>query len=1137
MALSFVYGPAGAGKSTYIQEYLVKEAAANAKRNHFLIVPDQFTMQTQLDIVKRHPDGGILNVDVLSFSRLAHRIFEETGQPRETILDDTGKSLVIRHVASRISQDMPYLGKNLDKTGYIHEVKSSISEFMQYSVSPKDIENLSKKAGNGLLKNKLTDLSKIYSAFQDFNKGKYITGEEQLDILCRKLDKSSAIKDSVVVFDGFTGFTPVQERVIFKLLELCKDVIVTLTISEPEKLNMIGGEEKLFYLSRTTANRLISKLPSSVKRGEDAEVSFAQESRFKAGSELMHLEKNLFRYPYIQWEKECSDISIFASENIRAEVDEVCLRILKLIKEKGYSYKDMAIVTGSLDEYADLFERRFKELDIPYFVDRTRGVVLNPFTEYLKSALNIVINNYSYESVFHFLRTGFTEFDRGEVDRFDNYVRSLNIRGKSAYHKAFVRAQRDRLKDRKDKERALLEVERFDNFRENLVKVLAPLEKKAKTGLDYVNNLYEFLTLNKSYEKLLSYADRFEAEGDILHSSEFSRLYKLLMDLLDTIAGLVGDTEMTISEFYKIFDAGIAEITVGTIPANIDRIVVGDIERTRLNEVKALFFTGINDGNIPKNSSKGGILSESDRMFFKSENTDLAPMPREEMYRQKLYLYMNMCKPSGKLILSYSGTNRDGVGQKPAYLIGVITKIFPKINIETVFDIPKEDRILSLNDTMRHFGGLVRKIALGLADEQETELARSIYEVCKEKDNPVFDKMTENAFFEYVSKPLSKEIVDALYGKAINSSITRMEKFAGCAYAHFLQYGLELKEKSSSDFNNADLGSIYHGVLDRFAQKLSDNHLSWKNFSDEQAEQFIDEVVKEYVEEYDQKLLTEDKRHQYTIVKISRIMLRTVLALRFQLQRGRYEPTGFEVPFNRQYILANGTSLNLHGVVDRIDLYEKDGEIYVKIIDYKSGNRDINITNVYFGLEQQLEMYMAEAIKMEERLNPGKVVHPAALLYYKFDNPIVDAGSDMEKVKKEILKSLKMTGIVEDSADSLLAIDEDYENESLVGPIAKVTEKGKKTKGMLCEDEINSLLAYADRMTARIGEEITEGNISISPFIGENKNACQYCSYASVCHFEDGVNGYKSRDEENVTDEIAKGIILRGDTDGDYLFN
>jgi ATP-dependent helicase/nuclease subunit B len=1134
MALTFIYGAAGSGKSSYVQELLIKQSEADSSRNFFLIVPDQFSMQAQADIVARSGSEGILNIDVLSFSRLAYRIFEETGKPKETVLDDTGKSLVLRHVASRVADDMPYIGKNLNKTGYIHEIKSSISEFMQYGVGVKDLESIKDKGRGNLFSGKISDLKVIYDAFLKFNEGRYITGEEQLDLLIKKLEFSNIVKDAVFVFDGFTGFTPVQERVILKLLEIAKEVYITLTISEPESLFDNGGPEKLFHLSEDAACRLINLSSGKVSRGEDVDLNAKNPvpHRFKQSPALSHLERNLFRYPYKTFDEPTSEIEMFAAESIRAEVDTICVRILDLIRERGYAYRDIAVVCGSLDNYSDILKRRFEELNIPAFIDKTRGIRLNPFTEFLKSAMKIVTGNYAYDAVFHFLRTGFTEFTAEEVDRFDNYVKSLNIRGKSAYHKDFTHIQRGM----KNKDRALLDVAGYNDLRIRLIEKLSCLEKPAKTAKDYVDNLYEFIKNNDSYERLRSMEDAFEAEGDPVKAREYGQVYRLIMDLLDTIVSLVGDIEMSLDDFYKIFDAGVTEITVGTVPQTVDRIVVGDIERTRLTEVKVLFFAGVNEGNIPKDTRRNGILSELDREVFKESGYELAASSRDEMYKQKLYLYLNMCKPTDKLILSYSGSDREGKSLKPSYLCGIMKHMYPKVAVSYERDVPEVSRITSLKDSYRHFAGLLRKLSSGNADEGERNLTKALYSVYKEADgDDLYKTLTDAAFYEYVATPLSREIIDKIYGQIITSSVSRMELFAKCAYAHFLRYGMELKVTADADFNAIDLGNVYHGVLDLFAHKLTLNNITWQALTDDDTERLLDESIEEYVSDYEQGMLKDDARREYTIVKIKRIMKRTIDTLKFQINRGKFTPSGHEVQFRREIEIDDATRLVLCGKVDRVDLYGDGENIYVRIVDYKSSNHDVDISNVYFGLEQQLEVYMREILLNEQKKHPGMNVVPSALLYYKLDNPIVDF--DSKDVEKEIRKNLSMKGVLLAEEENLKLNDESVMEESLVVP-AKIKKDGidNTAKSMLSMPEIESLLNYTDRMVKRIGKKVFDGDISVSPFATDKYEACTQCEYCSVCPYDEKTDGFEARSDKGFSPEELRQNVCGGGEDGDYVF-
>jgi len=1138
MSISFIFGPAGSGKSTYVREMLIKEAKENPKKDYLYIVPDQFTMQTQMDIVKAHPDGGILNIDVLSFGRLSYRVFSVTGKSDKPILDDTGKSLVLRKVASQVAGRMPYMGRNLNKVGFIHEVKSSLSEFMQYGLSVKDVEKIADTLPDGVLKGKLRDLSVIYEAFSEFNKDKFITGEETMDLLCEKLPLADFIKGSVIVFDGFTGFTPIQERVIHKLMTLAEKVVITFDISAPEEPSIVGGEEKLFYLSRKGAKRLKTAAEDlGVEVLDDVVLRPSESPRFKDAPELAHIERNIFRYPVVKFTEPVKNLSVFSCKNIESEVAEVCLRIHELVRQEGYAYRDIAVVTGNLESYGMYFENQMRELEMPVFIDKTRGIVLNPFTEYLKSALLILIKDYAYDAVFHYLRSGFTDFTEEETDRFDRYVTSLNIRGKSTYNKEFKKKG----KGLRDKTLAEDELKLHNDLRKRLVEDLSVLDKDAHTAGEYVKNLYALLKNNHSYEKLEAFKARFEEENDLSKATEYGQIYKCIMELLDTIDSLLGDEEMDLEEFYKIFEAGISEIEVGTIPRNVDRIVVGDIERTRISEVKALFITGVNDTNIPKSGDKGGILSGTEREALLSAGYDLAPSPREEMYTQRLYLYMNMCKPRNKLFVSYAGTDSEGKGMRPSYLIDVLTSLFSGLQVENIETTPDISRLVTIRGSFGQYSELLRKYVAKSLDDAGEALLKALMHEYRDEGLALTDDIRDSAFAEYVATPLSREIVRLIYGNTINASISRMELYAGCAYAHFLKYGMKLKPSEEYGFEASDLGTIYHGVLDCFSSELERKNMSWADFTREEGEEMVERAVKTYCEDYEQGLLSDDEQSAYTVQKIVNIMKRTVDTLQFQLKRGRFRPEHHEYSFEREMPLDDGAKLNLNGKIDRIDLYEADGRIYVKILDYKSSQKDIDVTNIYHGIQQQLAFYMAEAVYRERKVNPGKEVIPSALLYYSIDNPMLSESKKMsdEEIEASIRKKLVLKGVVEGSEENISSLDEN----AMGGGVLPVTFKkdgspyaGSAAK-VLSRDEMEGMLNYVESMVKNIGKRIHEGDKKISPMRSADSDACKFCDYKSVCRFDEKIPGYKSRDGKEIDEETARNIVFKGEESGLYLFD
>lgn len=1139
MSIAFVFGAAGSGKSTLVQDMLIKESMENPRDNYLLIVPDQFTMQTQMDIVKRHPRKGILNIDVLSFGRLSYRVFSVTGKSDMPVLDDTGKSLVLRRVASQVAKDMPYMGRNLNKVGFIHEVKSSISEFMQYNLSVKDVERLSGQVSSNLLKSKLSDLGVIYKAFCDFNKDRFITSEETLDILCKKLPMADFIKGSTIVFDGFTGFTPIQENVVLELSKLAKRVVITFDLSNPEKPSDVGGEEKLFYLSRKGANRLKTKAADmGIIVEEDIFTKEGSYSRFSQNPELAHIEKNLFRYPVKKYTDTPEKVVLFACKDMESEVSEVALKIHELIRSGEYTYRDIAVVTGNLESYGSLFQSRMRELDMPVFIDKTNGIVLNPFTEYLKSAMEMVIKDFSYDSVFHYLRSGFADFTEDETDRFDRYVAGLNIRGRNTYLKPFTKRE----KGLRDRALAESEIPVFEDIRKRLMDEMSVLLREGKTAGEYASNLYEFLKNNDSYGKLLHYEEWFTKENDLPKAKEYGQIYKCIMELLDTIVSLLGEEEMSYEEFYRIFEAGISEIEVGTIPGNVDRIVVGDIERTRISQVKALFFCGVNDGNIPKDSDKGGILSGVDREELSQSGYELAPTPREQMYTQRLYLYMNLCKPTDRLFVSYAGTDSEGKGMRPSYLIDVIRGMFEKLEVKIVDVKPSVSGMVTVKDSARYYAALLRDYVAGTLDKEGEELIKALCKAYSEEGYDGGKNILDAAFISYVASPLSAEIVRMIYTSTIQASISRMELYAGCAYAHFLKYGMKLLKNEEYSFEARDLGTIYHGVLDCFSQRLEKNGLLWTDFTKEQGREMIRKAVEDYCENYEQGLLSDDEQTAYTVNKITKIMERTVDTLQFQLARGSFLPKRFEYRFEREIPLSEDAKLLLNGQIDRVDLFEDDGKVYVKILDYKSGERDIDITNVYHGIEQQLAFYMAEAVYHEKKINPDKTVIPSALLYYAISNPMINVEGEMseEGLEAEIRNKLKLKGLVEGDAENIALLDGNAQGEAGVLPVSfkqDGTPCAKTENKVLSADEMQNLLNYVEGMVKSIGIRINSGDIKVSPMRSKTSDACKYCDYKSICRFDCKIPGYEKRDGKEITEERAREIVLGGDKDGIYTFN
>ncbi|WP_026668437.1 PD-(D/E)XK nuclease family protein [Butyrivibrio sp. AE2005] len=1175
--LRFCFGASGAGKSTGLIEEIIKRSFNNTGNDFLLIVPDQFTMQTQKDVVRMHPSHAIMNIDVLSFGRLSHRVLEETSKSSFSVLDDVGKSLVLRRVADILGDRLPVIGGNMHKPGYIDEVKSTISEFMQYGIGDEALAILEEKSSSkAALNSKIKDLRLLYGEFLRYIQGKFITTEETLDILCKAIPKSPLLKDSVIVFDGFTGFTPIQYRVIKELLRVSKEVCVSLTIGPNE--NPYAGsfeEQELFMLTKKTVRDLekieyeLCKEAGAISQGSldfeawrnirndemskkasggDIFIRDEKVMRLKNNPPLAFLEQNLFRYNSCKYSKEQDSIQIFETQTTEEEVRRTMMKIRSLVRDEGYAYRDIAVVCGGLSSYGNLVKRAARKFDIPVYIDQNTGLLLNPFIEYITSAINIVISGYRYEDVFHYMRSGMTDFSKEDTDILENYVRALGIKGRKQWEDRFMRRMPTKFKRKKGKEDDTSElelIEKLDGMRAAISAELKPLfDAKGGTAAEITEALFKMIEGNDCSTKLERYKEKFEKFGDREKAKEYDQVYKKVSDILKQIAALIGDDKLELKEYKDILNVGFGDIEVGTIPQDVDRVIVGDIERTRLREIKALFFMGVNDGLIPANTGGGGILSDMDRQFLLDLDTgvELAPTPRQQMYIQRLYLYMNLTKPTDRLVLSYSELGTDGKSVRPAYLISKIESLYEGIEVERPEDAPFEEQVSCVNDSLDNLAEMMREYSLGiLGDKEKTELS-TLYEIVGKKyeEKSLLDKLTEAAFKHYEDKPLAKNIALALYGANLENSVSRLEKFASCCYSHFLRYGMGLSERKEYDFASADLGNVFHEVLEKYTSEIINRNISWKDLSKEESDEILNRALTESVDAYGETILLSNARNEFMVERIKRILIRTVDTLKYQISKGSFEPAYVEMDFREagkieeiDITLSEDEkrgiveSMKLHGRIDRVDLYEDSDHVYVKVIDFKSGGKKLSLASLYYGLQLQLVMYMNVATAASKKIYNGKEAVPAAVLYYHVDDPMISGSGDLQPdvINKEIIKALRTTGLVNGNRDIINMLDNSINGTSDVIPVG-FNKSGDLTaaSSAVSNEDYSAISKYVDKKIREFGKSILNGDIKVNPYEMDVKGSCKYCEYKGICGFDDKIPGY-SRRKLDLDDKEAMELI------------
>ena len=1105
MSLQFIIGSSGAGKSHFAYENIIEKSLLHPEKNYYVIVPEQFTMQTQKILVDMHPGKGILNIDVLSFERLAYRVFEETGGDNRKILEDTGKSMVLQKMVQQHKKELPYLGNQMNKPGYLDEVKSLLSEFMQYDIKEPDLEEMIGQANDqALLKMKLQDVGVLYQGFSEFLKERYMTGEEVMDVLLKVLPFSRKLKGAEIVFDGFTGFTPIQINVIRELLVITQKVMVTVTMREGENAGTVGNPHQLFYMSKKMIHTL-SKLTNDIEGS--IYLKPVRKSRFADSPALRFLEKNLFRYRKAVYPEETKqeEIQIFAAPSPLEEMREAARRMSELVRTKGYKYGEMAVITGNLEEYGRLAVQVFEEADIPYFIDEKHSVLMNPFVEYLRAAMEMAVKGFPYESVFRYLRCGMSEVTREQADKLENYVIALGIRGYRKWSQTWVRTYQGMEPD---------QIQELNQIREVFVEEVSGLAQGFGTGKrtveEYCHILYEFIVKSQVWQKLKKQEQKFRDLGEKAMEKEYNQIYGIVMDLLDKMVEILGDETVSRQEFRQLLETGLSQAKVALIPPNADQVMVGDMERSRLKDIKILFFTGVNEGNIPKNTQTGGILSELDREFFADQGIELAPGPKELMNMQKFYLYLNLTKPSEHLILSFSDTNAKGEGISPAYLIGSIRALYPKLEIDRV---QEGTQGIYPENPEAGLGVFLEKMAEEISREHETpqkvdEMFGELYSwYLHDPDyQTTVQKLVQAAFMRKPHDMISQSVAGVLYENVSPYHATRLEKFAACAFAHFLQYGMKLTERVEYEFKSMDMGNVMHRALENFAKEVRKMGLEWAKLTQEQREAIADQCLDEIVADYGNTVLKSSARNEYMIERTRRILKRTVWALQKQLEQGEFRPEGMEIRFEG-------------GRIDRVDVMENPDKVYVKVIDYKTGDTSFDLLYLYHGLQLQLMIYLDGAMQIEQNRYPDKEVVPAGVFYYNVKDPTIDGkiNEDLENVSAQIRKKLKMNGLVLKDREIVSKIDKSMESIP-----AEITSKGEFHKGRssVADREQFALLGrYVKMKTEKLRNAILEGDAEVSPYKLEREDPCTYCSYKSVCGFDQKLPGYEFRRLKKFSDE------------------
>lgn len=1124
MSVRFLLGASGSGKSRQIYNEIIQASIKEPERNFYLIVPEQYTMEAQRELVTMHPAGGMMNIDAIGMNRLAYRVFDELGISTGQVLEDFGKSMLIKKILCEQQDTLHVYGSYYDKLGFVDEMKSMMSEIFQYNIKQDTIDEIMEQIPeNSVVAGKMQDIRHIYEEFEAFAGERYIVAEQLVELLTRHVGQSKLVCGSSLYFDGFTGFTPVQLELVEKLMTCADDLTFSFTLDDRDQKYEHIKDYELFYLTKTTIKKL-TEAAAAAGMEIESPVVLPGTINYRLGEnrELFFLERNLFRSPYQKWKQPLERIHLTATGDAQDEIVFVASTIRRLVREKGYRYKDIAIVAGDLEQASHIYERVMDEYEIPVFIDANACLKANPCAETIRSVLAVLADDFSYDSVFRFLKAGMTDLSFEDIELLENYALKRGVRGYSRWNRA-VSENYEKTSPVNVEEIRQAFMKMFGDIR----KVFA--DKKAATK-DYVEALYDFLLQIHMYEKLEARKNELYEENRINEGDAYGQIFEKTVRLFDKIAELLGDTKMSVKEFYEIVDTGLSDIEVGVVPPTVDRVLIGDITRSRLNHIKVLFFTSVNDGIVPKAPKKGRILSDRDRDILSDCGLELAPSDKQNSYIEQFYIYTILTKPSDHLYISYHKLSASLESMRPSYLLGRISSIFPSLQAE------EYDAASCMPDTVNRS---LRRVLRTEEDDSEDAESRILTRILTEKGfTRELTAIYKGRTYRNVAEQLPPETIALLYGRYLHASVSKLELYARCGFAYFLKYGLRLKEREMYQVDVRNVGVILHSVMEGLFKQVRDTRNNdWENFPEDERMLMVTELVNRAAEESAGDFFEDNARNAYMLQMIERMAQTSAGMLQKHIRLGSMKPGMLEKTFDSAkdevgsylFELPNQIQMSINGKIDRVDVEEEDGTVYIKVIDYKSSARKLSLEEILNGEQLQLVTYSAIAYEIEKMIYPDKNIQIAGLLYYSFDDPVIEIESseidtdteqpefsDQEKLDAERMEKMKLQGFVNESPAVIQKMDHTC-NQSL--PV-KLDKNGdiKKSENVVSADQIRTIMELTRENIEELGSQIAEGKIAIEPYKNKSNTGCDYCEFKNICHFDvkNGGNQYRRPDNEKL---------------------
>ena len=1111
MGVRIIYGKPGSGKSRFCFDEISN--IINKEKKIYVITPEQFSFTAEKKLMNSIKTKAVLNAEVITLSRMAYRVINEIEGITKTKLSKCGKAMLIYSILNANKTNLKFIGKSDEN---IELAMTTLTEFKKHGITLDMLNEEIQKIEDKYLKTKLQDMFLIYEGFENQIKDKYIDDTDILSILANNIENVDFIKDSIIYIDEFSGFTSQEYEVLKQLIKYAKQVNITICIDSMEVET--NPDLDIFYSNKQTLNKILRLIKDNNFKMEKP-VSLENQYRFKT-KELKHLNDNIYNIKSTKYEQNVENIHLFLAKNQYTEIENIAKEIVKMIKQKNLRYKDISIISKNIDQYSSLVRAIFPKYNIPVFIDEKRDLNQNIIVQFILSILETLNRNFSNDTIFNYIKLGFCNIDKDDIFKLENYCDKWGIK-QNKWKKDFEKG----LEDEKTKQ----EVERLNEIRKQIIQPLLNLKEKInkeKTAQNITRVLYEFIQSQQIEQIISKKVSRLEELKLYELAKEYLTSYQIILDIFDEIVLVFGNDKITIEKYIQILKVGLRNSGLGKIPGTQDQVIFGDVDRSRSHKVNTVFIIGLNDGVFPSVNKDEGFFNDNDRENLKNDGIELAKGTLENLYEDNFNIYKAFTTAENTIYLSYSSSDGEGSSLRPSILINKIKKIFPKLEeksdvIEKTYEVINEK--ITYEELLENIAKLKNK-------EKIQDIWYEIYQYYKSNSNwnEKFKEDLQGLEYTNIPRKIQKENINKLYGNNLNTSVSRLEQYRKCPFSYYLQYGLKLKEKEKLQIHTFDTGSFMHETIDQFFENIRQEGLGLAELEEEQIEKIVSDIIDNNLNLSKNYIFTVTAKYKVLVRRLKRIVSKALKYIIQTIIYSEFTPEGTEIEFGPKgkyppiiLELGEGKKVEITGKIDRIDTAKTEDGNYLRIIDYKSSSKNIDLNEVYAGLQIQLLTYTDAICRKED-------IMPAGVFYFSLLEQMIKADKKIseEEIEELIRKNFKMKGLIVADVKIIKMNDTTLTSGTSKLVPASITKSGtvneKWTNGVN-QEEFKILQDYIYKTIKEISKEILSGKIDLKPYNKKGKTPCEYCQYKVIC----GFNPQNKNNQYNYIDKKSKDDIIR----------